>query len=207
MNSNGNSTLAPAPSLPPIPSIPSVQSTDITGSSPAETPSFDIANLDLSAFDHFFNWDNIPENDPDEQEDGDFFPASSPKQSDSDASDTEATSQTQSRSKKKRKGKKRSRRGNDDEDDDEFIDPEVDEEDLFLPIKDVAVPPGQMQLVEQATQDVMTTFGVESQGQLTDVMQKMLDAGEGLTAEQLEKMKSVLRWMQRSGHVPMQWGD
>jgi hypothetical protein len=192
-----------------------VQSSDITGTSPADTPSYDITNLDLSAFDDFFNWDTIPENDPDEQEDGDFFPASSPKQSDSDeGSDTDLDNQqsqshsnsnansnvaSSSRMKRKRKGKKRARR---EEDDDDFVDPEVDEEDFFLPIQDVAVPPGQMQLVEQATQDVMSTFGVEDQGQLTDVMQKMVDAGEGLTAEQLEKMKSVLRWMQRTGNVP-----
>jgi len=71
-----------------------------------------------------------------------------------------------------------------------------------MPITDVAIPPGQMQLVEKATKDVMSTFGVDSQVQLTGVMQKIVDAGEGLTGEQLEKMKSVLRWMHMSGRLP-----
>lgn len=186
--------------------------TTLPGSSPApiDTPDanpFDFG-VHLSAFDDFFNWDILPNDDADDQQDADFVPASSPKR-DSD-SDDESVDQNQNQNqpnKKRKKGKGKSkarsnrRTGGDkdkdtptNEDDDDFIDPEEDEEDLFMPITDVEVPPGQMQLVEKATQDVMSTLGVDSQAQLTGVMQKIVDAGDGLTGDQLEKMKSVLRW-------------
>lgn len=183
--------------------------TTLPGSSPVDTPDnqpFDFG-VDMSAFDDFFNWDIMPDNDADDQQDADFVPASSPKPDSDSGSEEEtdvgATDQGQ-RKRKKRKGKskQKARTKRLGEDDDDFIDPEEDEEDLFKPITDVEVPPGQMQLVEKATQDVMSTFGVDSQVQLTGVMQKIVDAGDGLTGEQLEKMKSVLRWMQMSGHLP-----
>lgn len=184
--------------------------TTIPASSPAETPDnqpFDLG-IDMSAFDDFFNWDILPDNDADDQQDADFIPPSSPKR-DSDSDDESARGDTTGKQRKKRKlkGKGKDKNNNNErptpaEDDDEYVDPEEDEEDLFMPITDVEVPPGQMQLVEKATQDVMSTFGVDSQVQLTGVMQKIVDAGDGLSGDQLEKMKSVLRWMQMSGHLP-----
>jgi hypothetical protein len=180
------------------------------GSSPVETPDGTPFNLgvDLSAFDDFFNWDIMPDNEVDDQQDADFVPASSPRR-DSDSEEEESDGEGHTRKKQKRsgKGKAKSKPKNQSkdtpgEDDDEFVDPEVDEEDLFMPITDVEVPPGQMQLVEKAANEVMSTFGVDSQAQLTGVMQKIVDAGEGLTGEQLEKMKSVLRWMHSSGRLP-----
>lgn len=185
--------------------------TTIPGSSPVDTPDgqpFDFG-VDLSAFDDFFNWDILPNDDVDDQQDADFVPASSPKR-DSDSDEESGDENLPNTKRKKRKGKSKQKQRNTgidgdtpiNEDDDDFIDPEEDEEDLFMPITDVEVPPGQMQLVEMATKDVMSTLGVDSQVQLTGVMQKIVDAGDGLTGEQLEKMKSVLRWMQMSGHLP-----
>jgi hypothetical protein len=170
------------------------------GTADGDGTPFDLG-VDLSAFDDFFNWDIQPDNDADDQQDADFIPASSPHRSDSEEETDREGDPTGSRKKRKikTKGKGKGKRRDDDE---EFIDPEVDEEDLFMPITDVEVPPGQMQLVEKATKDVMSTFGVDSQVQLTGVMQKIVDAGEGLTGEQLEKMKSVLRWMHMSGRLP-----
>lgn len=182
--------------------------TTLPGSSPVDTPDnqpFDFG-VDLSAFEDFFNWDIMPDNDVDDQQDADFVPASSPKRDSDSGSDVETdvgdAGGSRKRRKRKGKSKQKSRNGGRADDDDDFVDPEEDEEDLFMPITDVEVPPGQMQLVEKATQDVMSTFGVDSQVQLTGVMQKIVDAGDGLTGEQLEKMKSVLRWMQMSGHLP-----
>lgn len=176
------------------------------GSSPIETPDgtpFDLG-VDLSAFDDFFNWDIMPDNDADDQQDADFVPASSPRRdSDSDEEESDGEGHMRKKTKRNDKGKAKSKQPRPrNEDDDEFVDPEVDEEDLFMPITDVEVPPGQMQLVEKAAQDVMSTFGVDSQAQLSGVMQKIVDAGEGLTGEQLEKLKSVLRWMHSSGRLP-----
>jgi hypothetical protein len=180
------------------------------GSSPVETPDGTPFNLgvDLSAFDDFFNWDIMPDNEVDDQQDADFVPASSPRRdSDSEQEESDGEGHTRKKQKRSGKGKAKSKPKNQSkdtpgEDDDEFVDPEVDEEDLFMPITDVEVPPGQMQLVEKAANEVMSTFGVDSQAQLTGVMQKIVDAGEGLTGEQLEKMKSVLRWMHSSGRLP-----
>lgn len=204
---SASTTLATA-MPPPHPVIsPSINFNESSpvGTAEGDGTPFDFG-VDLSAFDDFFNWDIQPDNDVDDQQDADFIPASSPHRSDSEEETDHEGGNAEGGPRKKRKftknkGKAKGK-GKHRDDDEEYIDPEVDEEDLFMPIKDVEVPPGQMQLVEKATKDVMSTFGVDSQVQLTGVMQKIVDAGEGLTGEQLEKMKSVLRWMHMSGRLP-----
>ena len=196
---SASTTLAAAmPSHPTVSPHSAFPESSPVGTADGDGTPFDLG-VDLSAFDDFFNWDIQPDNDADDQQDADFIPASSPHRSDSDEeTDREGDpsgARKKRRTKNKGKGKKR-------DDDEEFIDPEVDEEDLFMPITDVEVPPGQMQLVEKAAKDVMSTFGVDSQAQLMGMMQKMVDSGDRLTEEEREKLRSVVRWMRISAGTP-----
>lgn len=137
----------------------------------------------------------------DDENDGDFLPQSSPRPvSDSEPSDNEAeaeadatgagtgTKRILSRSKK---GKRRIQ-----EEDEEFVDPEVWDEDLFLPIEDVPIPPPPPRL----SKDTMQSMGVGSKEELGKAISEMLVAGkEGMTAETLEQMRGLLRLMGKKG--------
>ena len=108
----------------------------------------------------------------DGEEDAEFVPPTSPHESDDEA-------------RRKDKGKKRER--GDDEDDDEFVDEEVEDEDLFLPIEDVPIPPADQM------RSAMRSLGVDNQEELAKLINKMVNAGkEGMTSEMVEKLKVLV---------------
>jgi len=66
------------------------------------------------------------------------------------------------------------------------VDPEVEDEDMFLPIEDVPIP-------EDLKQDAMRSLGVDNQAQLVNLINKMVNAGqERMTSETVEKLKVLL---------------
>jgi hypothetical protein len=143
---SASTTLAAAmPAHPTVSPHSAFPESSPVGTADGDGTPFDLG-VDLSAFDDFFNWDIQPDNDADDQQDADFIPASSPHRSDSEEETDHEGDPSGPRKKRKTKNKGKGKRRDDDE---EFIDPEVDEEDLFMPITDVAIPPGQMQLVEK----------------------------------------------------------
>lgn len=135
----------------------------------------------IPTFDMFFNLDD----DMDGEHDADFLPTSSPKHDSSGESDADEK-RSISRKRKSRKGKRKVHVKEEDEDED-FVDPEVEDEDLFLPIEDVPIPEG-------LKQDAMRSLGVDNQAQLVNLINKMVNAGqEGMTPETVEKLKVLLR--------------
>ncbi|ORY20598.1 hypothetical protein BCR39DRAFT_562898, partial [Naematelia encephala] len=103
---------------------------------------------------------------------------------------------------KKRKTKKHTEEKNPDpdpdpdpDDDDEFIDPEVWDEDLFMPIEDVPVPP-----LEELADEAMRSMGAKTKDELREVVVKLVNQGrEGVTAEQLTQLKGLLTLMGARG--------
>lgn len=95
--------------------------------------------------------------------------------------------------------------GNEEE---EFIDPEMEDEDLFLPIEDVPIPPSESSSDSQrvgtgdVTGDMMKALKVDTRDQLAAVMQKLVDSaaeGGGLAGvgpDVVEKLKSVIMMAQ-----------
>ncbi|RXK36229.1 hypothetical protein M231_06499 [Tremella mesenterica] len=145
-------------------------------------------SVPIPSFDSLFNIDPL---DPDGEDDGDFLPESSPKLSDSD-SDAE-TPYTQKTSRKKKKGKRKVQEDDEEEEEeDDWIDPDVEDEDLFLPIEDVPVPP-------EEAKGLMAELGIENHGQLGTVVRMIMDAaGEGGLSEEMHgKLKAVLAWTQK----------
>ena len=106
-----------------------------------------------------------------------------------------------------------------DRDDEDFVDPEMEDEDLFLPIEDVPVPPealashssggtgegdgtGAGAVMPDLTRDMMTALNVETRDQLAAVMRKLVEsAGEGVGEDVREKLRSVMYLAQANvGH-------
>lgn len=138
--------------------IPSMPTLDFTNQLD-DTP---FSTDALPPLDMFFTADFM-----DEAEDGDFLPPSSPIPSDAG-----------------KKGKKRAREEDDDE---EFSDDDVEDEDLFLPIEDVPVPP------DAQIGSAMRSLGVDSQEQLAELVNKMVTAGkDGMTPEMVDKLKVLV---------------
>lgn len=166
-----NAVRPPPPTLPVIPPLdPPLDATPVT-----------IDDTPIPTFDMFFNLDE----DMDGEHDGDFLPTSSPKHDSSGESDFEEAIPTPSTS-RKRKGKRKARFDEEEEEDDDFVDPEVEDENLFLPIEDVPIP-------EDLKQDAMRSLGVDNQAQLVNLINKMVHAGqEGMTPETVEKLKVLL---------------
>ena len=137
--------------------------------------------IPVPTFEMFFNLDD----DMDGEHDGDFLPTSSPKHDSSGESDIEKQSPLASRKRKSRRGKRRAKM-NEDEEDDDFVDPEEEDENLFLPIEDVPIP-------EDVKKDAMKSLGVDNQAQLVNLINKMVNAGqEGMTPETVDKLKVLL---------------
>ena len=175
----------PAAMLPTIlPLSPPLEDTPMTNNID-EIP-MTIDDTPIPTFDMFFNLDD----DIDGEHDGDFLPTSSPKHDSSGESDVEERTPSTSRKRKSRKGKRKVEVDDEDEEndeDEEFVDPEVEDEDLFLPIEDVPIP-------EVLKQDAMKSLGVDDQAQLVNLINKMVNAGqEGMTPETVEKLKVLLR--------------
>ena len=92
------------------------------------------------------------------------------------------------------------------EDEDEFVDPEMEDEDLFLPIEDVPIPPEALAVqsaageesqgsasLQDLTRDMMTALNVETKDQLAAVMRKLVEsAGDGVGEDVREKLRSVM---------------
>ena len=158
---------------------------------PNETPfslednAYNTYNSTIPTFDMFFNLDL----DMDGEHDADFLPTSSPKHiSSGESSEDMAVSTSNHRKRKHRVSRRKARKQRrvEEEEDEEFIDPEVEDEDLFLPIEDVPIP-GNLK------QDAMRSLGVDNQGQLVKLINKMLNVGqEGMTPETVEKLKVLL---------------
>ena len=149
-----------------------------------QIPSGDTATL--PPFDMFFNVDM------DGEDDGEFLPPTSPVPESED---------DQRQSTRKGKQRKTRRRGDDykdndngnevhadvDDDDEEFVDEDVEDEDLFLPIEDVPIPPAAQM------ESAMRSLGVENQEELARLINKMVVAGkEGMTSEMVDKLKVLL---------------
>ena len=145
-----------------------------------ETP-MTVNDPPVPTFEMFLNLDD----DMDGEHDGDFLPTSSPKHDSSGESGTETQTPSASRKRKHRRGKRKAK-PNEDEEDDDFVDPEVEDEDLFLPIEDVPIP-------EDLKKDAMKSLGVDNQAQLVKLVNKMVNAGQaGMTPETVEKLKVLL---------------
>jgi hypothetical protein len=168
------STIIP-PNLPTLPVIAQL-------SPPLDQTPMTFDETPIPSFDMFFNLDD----DMDGEHDGDFLPTSSPKHDSSGESDFENETPSTSH-KRKQKGKRKVQiQQDEDDEDDDFVDPEVEDEDLFLPIEDVPIP-------EDLKQDAMRSLGVDNQAQLVNLINKMVNAGqERMTSETVEKLKVLL---------------
>ncbi|WVR05367.1 hypothetical protein IAU60_002381 [Kwoniella sp. DSM 27419] len=163
--------------------------------------SFDMpANLDTSFQDLF----TIDDNDAD---DGDFVPPSSPKRdSESDDSDAEddgdvgptPTTGDPASSSKNKKG--RGRRPTK-EDAEETPMAEDVEEDLFLPIEDVPVPPRDEEDQHQVMKQAMTELHVDTPQEMMGVIKKMVETAGygGVTEEQVGMLSKLLAIGQAQG--------
>jgi hypothetical protein len=159
-----------------------------------DTPDFTLP-FDTAAFNAFFDFPNDNEDD-----DADFLPGSSPR---AESEDEDRTPKIRGRGEDQGKHKRRTRGAlsrveeedeDDEEDEDEFEDDDVEDEDLFLPIEDVEVPGGFKEKKENG-HDAMKSLGVEDQGQLADLIEKVVEAGktkEGVTPDVLEKLKVLI---------------
>jgi hypothetical protein len=180
--------------------------TDIPTISTGSIPGHDFSALDFTSFpgldfSTILDFSSLD----DGADDGDFIPETSPKRH-SDSEESEDEDQTPSASRRKPKGKGRPYVADEEDEDDEeddFVDEEVEDEDLFLPIEDVPVPPVQHsapgnghdgQEIRDWTGDMMKALKVDTRDQLAAVMQKLVDsAGEGgVQPEVMEKLKSVI---------------
>jgi hypothetical protein len=154
-------------------------------------------------FEHFAvdTYFNFPNDNEDEEEDGEFVPESSPH-GESDDEDGDADTPSQGQAHGKGKDKAVDEQGNDfedddDEDEDEDEDDDEDdgefeamdeEENMFLPIEDVEVP-------QEAKEQAMAVLGVQGPGDLSRLIETVVQAGkskEGVTPEVLKKLKALM---------------
>ena len=193
----------PMPSLPPAPSTGTMSTVPIMPDYTLPTPSmsnFDSFTPDTmddpgSSFPPlkmFFNVDFDAGDD-----DADFLPPTSPG-NESEGEDGPSPTSSAIDPHRGRKGKTKStpgrgrkrRRDNDndhDEDDDFFEDDDVEDEDLFLPIEDVPVPPAAQM------DSAMRSLGVDNQEQLASLINQMVTAGkDGMTTEMVDKLKVLV---------------
>ena len=144
--------------------------------------------------DAYFDWNRLGPLDG--ENDADFVPDSSPP--------TGATITPRFKSKTKGTPSMRSDvshlratpRGERESDGEEFSDDDMVDEDLFLPIEDVPVPPEALHEPDSGvTRDAMRLLGVETQDQMATAVQKILDGVRGadeVTPDSLEKLKGLL---------------
>lgn len=189
--------------LPPAPTLTSGNAyldfnlnTDTNLSSLADPTGITLADMTVPASEELPDFDNIFRfEDMDGENDADFQPPS-PRADDSSDSESEDGAED--------------RRPNEDNptvattaatspgNDDDFEDEDVEDENLFLPIEDVPVPPPPK--VENMTDDAMRSLGVKNKDELMDIIAKMLNAGQqGMTPEVMEKMKGLLTLMNQGG--------
>ncbi|WVQ98935.1 hypothetical protein IAU59_006067 [Kwoniella sp. CBS 9459] len=165
-------------------------------------------SLDISHnFDSFNDLFTIDDNDA---EDGDFIPPSSPKR-DSESDDSDADEEDVIAQPKSKKGKKNKRspkdgpesgNGNDNEaEENETPMAEDVEEDLFLPIEDVPVPPRDEEDQEQVMKQAMTELHVDTPQELMGVIKKMVETAGygGVTEEQVGMLSKLLALGQAQG--------
>lgn len=186
----------------------------------AYTPATTTGTMDTGAeqildFNMFMNMDNM-----DDEADGDFEPETSPHRgSDSEGDgegDDDDDGTTPSSKRSKRDKRRRNRHGlsvadadaEHEANDEDFIDPEMEDEDLFLPIEDVPIPeayeyeyhpptyPSQAHPLghqtsppSDVTGDLMKALKVDTRDQLAAVMQKLVDSataanGDGEATEE-----------------------
>lgn len=148
---------------------------------------------ELPDFDNIFRFEDL-----DGENDADFQPPSSPKADDSSDSESEDGDAEGRKPKEVDHPTVATTAATSPGNDDEFEDEDVEDEDLFLPIEDVPVPPAPK--VENMTADAMRSLGVKSKDELMDIIGKMLNAGQqGMTPEVMEKMKGLLTLMNQGG--------
>ncbi|OCF36627.1 hypothetical protein I316_01879 [Kwoniella heveanensis BCC8398] len=177
-----------------------------------DTPmSFDVS----PTFDSFNDLFTIDDNDAD---DGDFIPPSSPKRdSESDDSDADDEDVIVTASAKTKRGKKNNNNrsskdalehgsdnanGNEnDADENETPMAEDVEEDLFLPIEDVPVPPRDEEDQQQVMKQAMTELHVDTPQELMGVIKKMVETAGygGVTEEQVGMLSKLLALGQAQG--------
>ncbi|WVF71980.1 hypothetical protein IAT40_006791 [Kwoniella sp. CBS 6097] len=167
-------------------------------------------SLDVSPnFDSFNDLFTIDDNDAD---DGDFIPPSSPKR-DSESDDSDADDEdvlVQPRSKKAKKNSTRSSKdehennnntNGDEAEENETPMAEDVEEDLFLPIEDVPVPPRDEEDQQQVMKQAMTELHVDTPQELMGVIKKMVETAGygGVTEEQVGMLSKLLALGQAQG--------
>jgi hypothetical protein len=216
--------------------------TDTAIAHPASTSSgqaaFDASVDQLFDFNLFMNFDGL------DDDDDDFQPETSPhnasgseSESEDDDADDDGTPRASAIGSKRKKSAKKSRAAHRahgeagvtpiytdteatprDRDDEDYIDPEMEDEDLFLPIEDVPIPPealvehsggrsgtrtqaeAPMGAMNDLTRDLMAALNVETRDQLAAVMRKLVDsAGDGVGEDVREKLKSVMYLAQAPG--------
>lgn len=189
----------PMPIFPVVGETPTNVGEDFTGGDDYDT-------MSLSAF---FNLDAL-EDDP---EDANFEPTSPTKL---DSSDDESDFEEEEPARKRARTEAfreaiRHRSASpekDDEDEDEVEDEETDieEEDLFLPIEDVPVPPPRQPSVDQLYSGAMADLGVRNRRELGVMIGKIaanINRGASnttdLTPEQMDALRRLLKIAQAQG--------